>query len=1090
MRILLTLFLVTSAFLCWSQQPLIGIKNGDWIIIKGSSQKKLPAEYYDVGNFDQQGFAYFAVNGKYGIIDANGTEVVTPSFIRMESFGWGMFGGIGDDSNMLINLKSEPKVDTCKRWSPIDKHWAYYFEKGEKKLLNFPSARVVNIDSTVSVTRQSLGYVFVNYDGDEVLYDPKGNEVDLTGGYAILQNEYIRLKTSNSHTLILANNDTFELPLKTTDFKYDGNYFQYSVTDRTVRTDLFGKVLLDVPYGKLRDAGFNRFVFTDQSGKSGVMDGFGNVLIQPAYFFINPTREGYFVTSGSGVGLLDKSGRLLVPCKYESIKKQGELYIVETSANLYGVYSAKSKQEMIAPKFKKVTISDDRIRGWFGETLQIVYYNADHSIDRKITLNNTVSRFKLASDGVGGYDPRLLTIGWFFEEIPKFDDEGFNIGTSQKWGIRDAADSIIAKPRYATPKFIPSAGFSFIPMGVRKLEFMDGQARDKKVFNAIDLNTGKIMPGDFFDIDTTDALTREYLRFSSNRGFGYITQDNKIHYVFHFDRENDTYLRISTSQTGEYDKMEDDEHRESFRLSKFILNNPESPEYRSWSYRKKNYTHVVLKGAKWNFLTPQGSELFSEPFDYVDRFYKHTAIVKREGKWGVVNHDSLMIPAAYASIERMKEFNDTVFIVRQSQKGSRIMDTKANVLEHNVTSVKKAMGEYAIVQSGKKELVLNDQHEVISSEGERFRALNDRYFLTRVKRKSYIYDSQGGLLAQIDAKSRDVYFDRFILFRDGSRFGLTDEQGDTLIPMGYKSIEVFGDLILAIGSDSRVYNREGEELFVFESGKVLIDSLTNQIALCIGDKITIYEPGGSKVAKLKGIAPDVFLSGMLIDLGSRGIAMPIVEGATTPPAGIKSIESAGNSGFLLEIKDGWLVVDRNWKFHPEVGKTAFKRCKYLGEDVVYLNKPGNFFFSKSYGKFAFHGSPVKGCNSGYVLTFIKDERKYVYLTPEGENYFEQKFREATPFSNGHAAVKMRRGWTIIDANGRAKSLDSFGEIKVHGNGLFSTQSASLHGLIDHHGNVILDTLYERIEILHGDVIQAVKGGEFFYFKLDGTPIEY
>lgn len=1089
MRILVTLFLVTSSFICWSQQPLIGIKNGDWIIFKGSSQKKLPKSYYDVGNFDQQGFAYFAKNGKYGIIDADGKEVFPPNCVRMESFGWAMFGGIGENANFLIDLKNGLVVDTCKRWDSLDEHWAYYFQNGEKKLLNYSSGRTIVMDSTTAVTKMSLGYVNVEYDGKEVLYDPKGSEVDLEGGYAILQDHYIRYKNKTSHTLILENSDSYELPLNTTDFKFDGNYFQYSQTNRTVRTDLFGEVLMDVPYGSIKDAGFNRFIFGDK-GKSGIMDGFGNVLVPAEYLFINPTREGYFVTKVSGVGLLSKSGTLEVPCKFSSIKKQGDLYIVDSDAGLSGVYSAKAKSLIVPQKFKKITISNERIRGWFGETLQILFYNSDHGIDKKITLNNTVSRFAVASGSNDGYDPRLLTVGWYFEEKPKFDEEGFNIGTIKKWGIKDASDSVIAKPRYSTPKFIPSAGFSLIPMGQQKMEFMGSNLKNKKIFNAIDLNTGKIIPGDFLDVDTTDALTREYLRFSSKQGFGYITKDNELHKVFHFDREKDTYLRFTTSQTRDFDKLVGDDDRQAIKLSTFKLNDPDNPSYQSWRYNQEVYDHVLLKDAQWNFLRPTGEPMFSESFDFADRFYKHTAVVKKGGKWGVVNTDSLMIPAVYSSIERMKEFNDTVFMVRKAMGGARVLDQKANQLEHKITGVKKAMKEYAIVMAGKKELVLNSEHEIISSEGERFRALNDRYFLTRMRRKSYVYDSDGNLLASIGAKSRDVFFDQLILYRDGTRYGMTNDQGDTLIPNEYKSIAMHGDLLLAEGRDSRIYNENGEEIFNFPTEKILIDSVTNRIAVCVGLKVTIYESDGTKLTKIKGIDPDVFVNGVLIDLGTKGIAMAVEEGIPAPQVGIKSIESAGRSGFMLETRDGWMVVDRNWNFHDELGAKKFKRCKYLGEDVIYLVKPGNYFFSERYGKFSFEGNPVKNFDSGFVLTLLKDEGKYVYLTPEGENYFEQKFSKATPFKDGFAAVKMRRGWTIIDANGRAKSLDSFGEIKVHGTGLFTTQSASLHGLIDHHGEVILDTQYERLEILHGDVIQAVKKGEFFYFELDGTPIEY
>ncbi|MCR9173416.1 MAG: WG repeat-containing protein [bacterium] len=1067
---------------------MIGIKNGDWVIINGSSQKKLPKDYHDVGNFDQQGFAYFAKDGHYGIIDAEGKEVFPAECVRMESFGWGYFGGIGEETNMLINLKDELVVDTCSRWDKIDKHWTYYFESREKKLLNFYSGRTIALDSATFVVESQLGYTMVNSDGKDILYDPKGDVVDLEGGFAHLREHYVRLKNNDSHHLILANSESFELPIKTTDFKFDGNYFQYSIANRTVRTDLFGEVLLDVPYGSLKDAGFNRFVFGDK-GKFGIMDGQGKILVPAEYLFINSTREGYFVTKASGTGILNKRGGMEVPCKFESINKQGNLYIVESETGLFGVYSAKAQKLIVPTTFKKITISEDRIRGWFNETLQILYYNADHGIDKKITLNNTVSRFALAQS-TGDFDPRLLTVGWFFEEKPKFDDEGFNIGTIQKWGIKDAADSVLANPRYSTPMFVPSAGFSLIPMGVRKMEFMGSQLKDKKVYNAIDLNTGRIIPGDFLDIDTTDALTREYLRFSSQQGFGYITQDNKVHKVFHFDRENDTYLRFSTSETGDFEKKLNDEHREAFKLSTFKLNDPENPSYRTWKQRNDVYTHVVLKDAKWNFLHPTGQPMFPEPFDFADRFYKHTAIVKKNGKWGVVNTDSLMIPAEFSSIDRMKEFNDTVFRVRNTRPGDRILDRQANELKYHLTEVKKAKKEYAIVLSGREEMVINSDHKIISSEGERFRDLNDRYFLARVDRMSNVYDSEGNLFASIDAKPKDVFFDAFILYREGSRYGLVDSRGDTLLPEEYKSIEQYGDLLLAEGKDTRIYDHKGEELFVFLTEKILIDSVTNRIAVCEGDKVTILESDGTKVEKIKGIAPDIFVNGMLIKLGSRGFAMAVEEGTTVPQHGIKTIESAGETGYILETRDGWVVVDLNWNVYESLAGNFFRRCKHLGDGVLYLNKPGNHLFSKRYGKFYIKASPTGEYNSGFVLVKLREENKYVFLTPEGKNEFEQKFTEAKPFQDGYAAVKMRRGWTIIDANGRAKSLDSFGEIDVHGLGLFTTQSSSLFGLIDHHGKVILETEYERLEVLHGDVIQAVKEGEFFYFKLDGTPIEY
>ncbi|GAB5416121.1 MAG: hypothetical protein Crog4KO_12940 [Crocinitomicaceae bacterium] len=1083
-KLLIVLFLGVS-LASWSQQPLIGIKDGNWIILKKGEQTKLPVHYYDVGNFDQMGFAYFATNGKYGVIDANGQEVVKPIYNRLISFGWGYFGGIKENGNSLLRVRPESYgVTDCTNWNQLDEFWAVF--KGEEDVIyNFSSDVTITLDSTTTLEDHTLGYLSIAYQDSLVVYDPSANVVDLTGGSASFQEEYLRLKSNSMDQLVLPNR-TFNLPEDVRRFNYDGNYFQYSTNSRTVRMDLFGKTQMDVPFGNIEKIGFDKYKFLDK-GLWGIMDRKGNVVLPAKYYLIRPGRKGYFVTGDGGQGLISDAGNEIVPCQFESINKQGDLYIVETEANLFGVYSSRRQKMIVSPKFRKVTVSNDRIRGWFGETLQIAFYDSEHEIEKTITLNNTVSRFKLAKESQG-FDSRLLTVGWFFEEKPIFDNEGFNVGTKRKWGIKDAGDSVLAKPRFPDPKYIPTANFSMIPIGAQESEFMGKKIRKDNIYSLMDLTTGRVMPGEFLQIDTTDALSRDYMRYSSTTGFGYITRDNKLHPVLHFDRENDPFVRFTTSQSGGFTVVETEE-RESVRLSTYALNNPDNPQYATWTYNDKTYNYVVLPEAKWNFLKPDGDVLVEEPFDYADRFFLNTAIVRRESGWGVINPDTTVIDCQYNRVERMKEFNDTVFLVRKSQGGFRFLNRTANEVPGGLTRVLKSKKTYTIVESGRNQMVLNNLHEVISDEGDRYRALNDRYFMTRLNRKSYVYDSEGNERAEIDAKPRDVFFDQIILYRDGSRYGLVDDRGDTLLTHDYKTIEPFGNLILAKGPDTRVFDTNGNQLFVFESEEVLIDSVTNRLAVNKSGKITIYEADGTKVTKLKGIDPDRFINNMLISLGSNGISMSILDEGPELINGIKSVESAGESGYILETKNGFSLVDLNWEPHANLSGRNFDKIRYLGEGQVYL-KPGSAIYSSKYGVHQFNGRIVKDFDSGMLLTYIPEDRSYRYISPEGEDVFKQKFRDAKPFKDGYASVLMRNGWTIIDVNGLAKSLDSYGVIEGYGNGLFSTASASLYGMIDHHGNTILETKYERLKILNGDTIQAVKDGEILYFKLDGTPIEY
>lgn len=1080
-----------------AQLPLIGNKEGNWYIIKGKQSIALPEDYHDVGNFDESGFAAFARHNQYGLIDTDGKVVLKAQFHRLKSLGWGHYVGINDDANLHITVRENVALDTCRRWDQKDDYWCVFYKKAQQEFVNLPSTKSILLDSTNSIGNLSMGYASVNTEEAARVFDPKGEELDLGGGFAIIEHDFVRIKTDTEQKLVLQSGE-MSLPFETRRLTYDGNTIQYSTDNRTVRMNAFGVVALDVPYSNLVSAGYNRFEFQDGRFK-GIMDNTGNVIIPAKYYTIRTNYEGYEVLTDRGLGLISKSGEEIVPDRYKSIRRQGEFHIVQTSADLFGAYSTKRKALVVPAKFQRVIVANDLIRGWLRESLQLAYYDEEHRITKTITLKNTVSRFnpykkgnsggKGGTDGTVRIDERLFTLGWFYEDKPIFDDEGFTIGMKQKWGIRDGADSIIVKPRFNMPKFIPTANFSTIKMGNKNIKSFGRDLGKVPVKNAIDVNTGMMMAPSFFDIDTTDALTREYLRFSSDQGFGYITRDNEIHKVMHFDRENDLNLRFSTSETGGYEIIEVEE-REAIRMSSMVLNNTEYPEYQRWRFNGKDYDYMLLPGAKWNFLKPTGTPLFAEDFDYADRYFMHSAIVKREGRWGVVNTDSLIIPLQYTGIERVKEYQDTVFLVRRAQKGKRFLDRRSDVVSIGVNRILKNKENYAIVRVGSEQKVLDNNHEVISEGDKSYRALNDHYYMTRKNRQSYVYDAKGSEFASVDVKVKDVLLNRFLTYKNGGRLGLVDDVGDTLLPGDYKSISVYGDMMLAEGNDTRVLNADGEQVFQLDIGHVLVDSVSGQFAAVEGTKITIYSERGEKMDRVKGVDPDLFINGVLIQLGGAGRALSVDESPLELPTGIRTLTTAGKTGFILETKNGTYLVDPNWDFYDEIGNKPLEKCKYLEEGMVQIKSEEKYVFSQEYGKYTLPGRTVNDYNSGLVLCYLDDRKKYIYLTSEGENPFQQEFRDAVPFKQGYAAVKMRGGWTIIDREGRTKSLDSYQKIEVHGNGLFSTQKADLYGLVDHHGEVILEAEYERLKILENNIIQVVKNGEIFYFKMDGTPIPY
>ncbi len=1067
-----------------SQQPLIGVKEGQWLLLDKGKTITLPKNYYDVGDFDQHGLAYFAVAGKYGVIDAKGNEVVAAQFNRIQSHGYGYFTTLTEDGGLLLQLKNDSiYVDSCLKWSVKDKYWMSVQKESGKFYLNLPSAKRWNLDSLYKIEQTGFGYCSLSDTSDHVTYfDHLGNAFEKEKESVVFYPDYVRVKR-NLEDRIVTEAYTYLLPENVVRIEYTGAFLQYSTNTNTVRIDPMGKTILDVPFENVSPGGRDRLIVL-RDFKYGLIDGSGTILIPAAYNFLAPHGEFFLAETEEGTGVIRVDGTTVVPCKYSNVRQRGALYEVETEAGLKGLYSTISGGYLLEPKFKKIAVSQDKVRGWLNTQLQIVTFDEKHQIVNQLTLDNTVSKFGGAMSQKG-FDKRLFSIGWFYEKTPIFDAEGFSVGENLRWGIRDSQDSIISEPRYPTPIYVPEMDFSLIYLGKKEFNWMGMELSETMTFGGIELNKGRNMGIQFVSVDTLDGLSRDFVRFSSLEGMGYITKDNKVNKVLNIDYQDDEFVRFATSATNEIIGCEDNTP-DGIQLSSYSWGAKKGP--RSWSSNRKEYKMVQLPDAQWNYLTPSGTLLFNTPFEFAERFKFRTAIVKTEGKWGVINSDSLVIPAEFSRIDRMPELGDTIFRVMRSQGGLRFLDRQSNVIPLEIEKVVKMTRDYAIVMSNGKQLVINDKYEVVSTIGETYRNLTDRYFFTRIERENQIFDATGAHFATIAARPKDVFNDQLILAVDGNNFGLLDVFGDTLVPFEFTEIEALGEFIVARNRQtSWLLDVTGELLVDAGSARVLVDSITNNYAICENDKVFVYNSNGERIHKEKGIQPDVFVGNFLIELRNAGRSVNIVNDALVLPVSIKSITPVDHFGYILHTREGYEYFDKNWNAFAPCSKAVSLR--YLGSGVVRVkSETGKFLFSPSYGKQAISGRPVGEFNSGYLL--IENKRKYYYIGLNFGESFDLEYADAQPFQDGYAAVKLNRGWTIIDVNGFHKSLDSYGEIEVHGNGLFSTSKSALFGLFNSQGTEILPVEYERIKVMENNVIQAVKNGEIYYFKNDGTAIPY
>lgn len=1085
-RILLVSFLFLT-LAANAQRPLVGIKDGVWLFFQGNEVVSLPPSYYDVGNPDELDLAVFADDGKYGVVNVKGEVIVSPRYRKLEGLGFGKFGAVLSEGNEIVDLSDGTvKTAPCSSWEEIEENWIFIRLEKHKKLLNVASGQEWDLDSTYRITNYNFGYVKLGDSSRSYLYNSLGEEVRLEGGYSSFNDRYLRLKSNEQDRIVLANNQ-FDLPEGVTIFQDSEDYFQYSLPGKTVRLDFQGKVIWEVPYDKVW-VGDAKTLIVSKDDRVGLMDLDGNLVCPLEYLNIFKFGGEFRGLTSSGVGVIDRTGKVVVPCKYRNVNKRGGMYEVQTSEGMFGVYSPKSKKMLLQPLFTRVAVSDDKVRGWLNNKLQIVLYDDNHQIVDQFTLSNAVSKYSLAS-GVKEIDSRLFSIGWFYEQKPVFDKEGFKVKDRLSWGIRNSQDSVIVEPKYGTPLFVPGMSFSLIPRGEAKIPRVDGGSSKVAAYTAIDVTNGRFMSGDqIISVDSSDVLTKNYMRFTSNKGSGYITPDNKINYTSYIDAEDVEFVRIAGSKLA----MEgaEDSDPEGVRRYDYQIGYEEK-QWVKFIDRRDEFNKIKFLEAEWNFLDENGQVIFDAPFDFAQNFHLGTAIVKQNGKWGVTSIDTMIIEPRYAKIERVAAFSDTIFKVKLDRPGTRFMDTLTNDLPLTVSRVLKSTNHFSIVQSGPLMQVLDNDYNILSPEGKSYRLLGDNAYYERDKKEYMVYSANGGHIVNTSAKPEQILLDEYVVFKKGSKYGLLDASGDTLLQPDYKSIEEQGRYILATGSSGGILiTQDSRVLAETESGSVVADPISGNYAVTKGNATKVYTPQEKRIATFKGLYPDRFIGGVLMRTGRDSKLETVDKNAKQPelPGRIDAIDYYEGFGILVDSSSVLRYFDENWNVLN--GGKNLERGKYLGEGVVKARSDsGVVLVSPDTVVYFERGTEFDRSFSDGTLLVKRLTRNW-YLNADLEELFDRKFQEASPFEHGYAAVRETGGWTIIDKRGYQKSLNSYGKISVLGNNLFSTSKPAHFGLITQSGKTILPAEFERITILDKTLIQAVKEGEIYYFTQDGTPIEY
>lgn len=1069
----------------FGQQALIDNIDGQWCIYRDGKRQFLDPQIQELGNFDAQGLTYFMRFGKYGVVNEEGTIVLTENYGSVSQLGGGYFVLLKDKKQTLATWRHDQFVfSPINDFEKLQDNWSQVSTDSTTILINWKGKKEWVLSGSDRIYDSDFGHTLCRINDSICLFDPEGRNVNAREEEIAFTEDYLLINSTDLKKFIFRNHEVL-LPTDARNIRLKENQILYAQSgSSTIISSLDGKVISYFPYENVEYYKTSVLRFY-QARKVGLISTSGKIIIPAKYTMITETGDVYMARSTNGVGVLDQNGKVLVSCGYDYIRVYADFFEVHNSLGLVGVVSRKTNNDLLPCTYQKIMLSDTVLRAFSLDMLRMLEIDSNHRVVNDLVLSNVTSLVNSKASLDISVDKRLFPLGWFVERVPIFDQDGYRTGDQLKWGLKDQNDSLLIPARNKEPLYVENADFSLQPRGKRELSIYGWQKAYFPQFEVTSHRTGKSLISEhIINLDTMDLMTRNYARFISSKGLGVLKSDNSILRVNYIDGHDVNFVRFCTSKKTELlaaDKFDVDK----VHMPDYDLNN-DPDRFMKVNINKKGYEWVRYNNAEWNFLDTNGKVVFSEPFDFVEPYKFETAIVLKNGKWGVVRADSFLIPNHFLSVKR-SPISDTLFVVQRRSNGLRYLDTNGRLMPKEMTRFFKNKGDMTQVEWNKNKSLVNLDYEVISGETHFQKLLENDIFFSKENKQYTIYTSEGIQLGEVPLRPEEVWFEKYVKVKSRGKLGVLSVDGDTLIPFRYKEIDQLGDYIFAQDrSDNLLFNSELEQVDKLKTYTVLVDLLTGNYAEIHANKAILHSPTEGRLASVKGTKFERYHNGFLIEMGKQ-LKVFSPEKELVFDFEPISLEVMDQNGYLVEDKDKVThYFDENWQeieFEEPLG-----RVKYVGNGLALSRtRTHTLLFGGDLSvKLKANTRNVGMYESGFLLT--EANRQYQFINLEGENEFKRTYKEAKPFIAKYATVKEKDGWTIIDRKGNYQVLPGFDEISAESPTIFATRAQPLLGLYDAHGNELIPAEYQQLNFLRNDLIQGRKDGNIFYFDRSGKPI--
>ena len=416
-------------------------ENGKYGIINFDGKKVTKAIYDSIENLPfKEGELLVQKDGKYGVINILGKNVIPMEYkeIKVDEYyeaensykysGY-IVGNDTDKGTMYKYINYETNIETKEEYQDI-KRIVDYEDKDNFYL-------IFKKDNKYGIIED--GNVIVNNEYDNIEYDSF--------------NKLFIVKKDKNYGVLKLNGETL-ISCLYDDINIEGIYI-YALKDE--EQIIFSTTGEKINNSKNKSAynveNTNYKITINDENKYGVIDENNNDIIPNEYYYIGYLGNDYFVVSDQTGknGIVDNKGKIVLETKYDTIEKLEKVNLIEATeinTNTITLFDTDIK-EIAKMNNAKIFEGENYIRLYSSKAQKYFNSNGEEKNNKEILSQNKI--FSDVKDGKWGFvdSNGNVIVDYIYDDVTETNQYGFaGVNKGGKWGSINENGQVIIEPTY------------------------------------------------------------------------------------------------------------------------------------------------------------------------------------------------------------------------------------------------------------------------------------------------------------------------------------------------------------------------------------------------------------------------------------------------------------------------------------------------------------------------------------------------------------------------------------------------------------------------------------------------------------------